>query len=62
MSKNNKKRGIYHYATIIEHDGKYFFGSSITTDNPTNIKGVCVNSLQIIREIPKEYYKANNLE
>jgi hypothetical protein len=61
ISKNNKQRGTYIYFITVENDGKYFYCKSITTKNPISKNDININDLEVTREIPKEFYKANNI-
>lgn len=57
ISKNNKKLGVYLYRPIVMVNGLYYWCKSIKCTKPTNH----FSDLVIDREIPKEFYKANNL-
>jgi hypothetical protein len=57
ISKNNKKTGVYLYKPIVKLNGLYFWCESIKTSKPTNQ----FSDLKIQRQIPIEYYKANDL-
>lgn len=62
MSKNNKKRGSYIYSAIVTDGEKYYYCRSVRSICILKKKDININELEIIREIPKEYYKANGIK
>lgn len=61
-SKNNRKNGFYLYTPIVYGGGSYYWCESIKSDKVLKVKDVNVYSLVITREIPKEYYNANEIK
>ncbi len=62
ISKNNKERGSYFYSPILKIMDKYFYCRSIKSDHILRPDELNPYELQIIREIPLEFYKANNIK
>ena len=61
LTKNNKERGLYLYQPIVEINGKYYWCESIKTHKVITKEQLSVNSLQVKREIPSQFYAANGL-
>lgn len=60
-SKNNTKTKKYIYSIVVKCDGVYYYAGFVTTHKPIKKQDVDVNTLELKREIPFEFYKANGI-
>ncbi len=61
MSKNNKKTGRYIYHINAYNNGNFYFCKFLQSDTPLKMNNIDVNEIEIIREIPKEYWAVNGV-
>ncbi|MFT4221890.1 hypothetical protein [Dysgonomonas sp.] len=62
MSKNSAKNRSYLYLPILKENDKYYYCEMIQATHRVDIKDIDVDTLMAKREVPRQYYKSNNIE
>ncbi|MFA5299493.1 MAG: hypothetical protein WC389_14990 [Lutibacter sp.] len=61
ISKNNIKNGFYLYIPIVKIENCFYWCESLKVKTVLKPQDVSIKDLKITRIIPKEFYKANEL-